>query len=136
MKALFFVCAGGAVGSGGRYLLTLAAHRFWGGGFPFGTFSVNVLGSFLLGALLTAWPVHPDETTHLRLALGTGVLGGFTTYSTFNYETVQLFSIGSAKLGALYVGATLASCVLAGLLGVIAASMNLVTVPSITSSAR
>lgn len=120
MRALVAVCIGGAVGSGARYLATLGAHRMWGSAAPYGTFSVNVLGSFLLGFLLTAWHDDPAGPSHLRLALGTGVLGGFTTYSTFNYETLDLFAQGATRAGFLYVVGTFLSCLLAGLAGVFA----------------
>ncbi|HET9315661.1 MAG TPA: CrcB family protein, partial [Vicinamibacteria bacterium] len=87
MGRFLLVCLGGAVGTGARYLVSMAALRLLGAGFPYGTLTVNVLGSFLLGAIM-----HVGVTTTLlsptaRLVLATGVMGGFTTYSSFNYET-------------------------------------------------
>ena len=86
MNRFFWICLGGAAGTGARYLLsgwTLAA---FGVAFPWGTLSVNVIGSFLLGLLMPVGVATPLLSPTLRLALTTGVMGGFTTYSTFNSE--------------------------------------------------
>lgn len=115
MLRLILVCAGGALGSGARYLVATWAARVLGPDFPRGTFIVNAAGSFLLG-LVFALPAHrisPDA----RLFLGAGVLGGFTTYSSFNTETLALLEQGSAGLAALNVSATVVGCLLAGLAG-------------------
>ena len=107
------VCLGGALGSGARYATSLWAAAAIGTAFPFGTLIVNVLGSFLLGFLMQAIPSSSD----LRLMLTTGVMGGFTTYSTFNYETTQYFREGAWAVGAVNVAATVVGCLAAGLLG-------------------
>lgn len=121
MARFLWICFGGAVGTGARYLVSGWALRALGPSFPYGTFTVNVLGSFLLGAImhvgLTTQMLPPD----LRFVLGTGVMGGFTTYSTFNYETLEFFREGAWALGVLNVAATVALCLLAGVLGVAAA---------------
>jgi CrcB protein len=114
----FLVCLGGAVGTGARYLIALWAPRALGTSFPYATLIVNALGSFLLGAIM-----HVGLNTALlsptaRLVLATGVMGGFTTYSTFNYETTQYLRDGAFALAAGNVAATLLSCLLAGALGV------------------
>ena len=117
MARFFWICLGGAVGTGARYLLSSWLLRMAGPGFPWGTLAVNVLGSFLLGLVMQI-PLGSDLfPPTLRLALATGVLGGFTTYSTFNYETLRLFQQDAWATGALYLGATMAACLLAGLLG-------------------
>jgi CrcB protein len=84
---------------------------------------VNVIGSFLLGAIM-----HVGLNTTLlspgaRLVLGTGVMGGFTTYSTFNYETLQYLQEGAWGLAGLNVFATLVTCLIAGALGVAVARL-------------
>jgi len=109
------VCAGGALGSGARYLVSTWAAKALGPDFPRGTLIVNVVGSFVLAAVLASrWEgLSPD----LRLFLGAGVLGGFTTYSSFNYETIALLERGEAGLAAVNVGLTLGGCLLAGLAG-------------------
>src|SRR4029077_352228 len=87
MSRFLWICLGGAAGTGARYLLSGWLLRAAGPGFPWGALAVHVIGSFLLGLImqvsLTTGLVPPT----LRLALATGVIGGFTTYSTFNYET-------------------------------------------------
>lgn len=96
------VAAGGAVGSVLRYLTTLGAGRAFGTGFPLGTLVVNVVGSFLMGALVGLLGRH--GANHLAPLLMTGVLGGFTTFSAFSLDTVTLWSRGQTGLALLYVG--------------------------------
>ena len=117
MVRLLWICLGGAVGTAGRYLLGDWLMRVAGPAFPWGTLAVNVLGSFLLGlvmqlALSTDW-ISPT----LRLTLATGVLGGFTTYSSFNYETLRLLEGGSWLLAGANLAGTVAGCLVAGTLG-------------------
>jgi CrcB protein len=116
MARLFWVCLGGAVGSGLRYLLSGWVMRQTGPGFPYGTLAVNVLGSFLLGAIMEAALMSTFPET-LRLALTTGVMGGFTTYSTFNYETLESFRVGDWGTGIVNVSVTVLACLVAGVLG-------------------
>jgi CrcB protein len=115
------ICLGGAVGTGARYALSVAAASLFGTTFPIGTLLVNVLGSFFLGAVMqlsvAGTAIGPDA----RLILGTGILGGFTTYSTFNYETLALLRDGAWLPALANIAATLAGCLLAGSLGVAAA---------------
>jgi CrcB protein len=116
MKEVLLVCLGGAAGSVARYLLSIwitGPH----GGFPWGTMVVNLLGSFLLG-LVAALAANPEIVSPaMRVALGTGVLGGFTTYSAFNLETLGLMSERSWSAAALNVSLTLAGCLVAGVAG-------------------
>lgn len=117
MDRFLWICLGGAAGTGARYLLSGWLLRVAGPGFPWGTLAVNVLGSFLLGLLMeiARWT---DVAPTLRLALGVGVLGGFTTYSSFNYETLQLVASDKWLLGATYAAGTFVSCLVAGALGI------------------
>ncbi|HEX7831582.1 MAG TPA: CrcB family protein [Thermoanaerobaculia bacterium] len=108
MMRFLLVCLGGAAGSGARYLVALGATSLFGARFPIGTLIVNVVGSFLIGVAMQALP--PSD---LRLFLTTGVIGGFTTYSAFNYETLQL----PTAMGIVNVVATFTGCLIAGLLG-------------------
>lgn len=89
------VCLGGGFGTGARYLVSGWALALLGPDFPYGTLAVNVIGSLLLGIIM-----HFGLTTNLlsptlRLTLATGVMGGFTTYSTFNYETLRYLQEGA-----------------------------------------
>lgn len=88
MSRFFWICLGGAAGTGARYLMSVWALTLLGPAFPWGTIAVNVTGSFLLGGLMHLALTTGILTPTLRLALTSGLLGGFTTYSTFNYETL------------------------------------------------
>jgi CrcB protein len=115
MSRFLMICVGGAVGTGARYLTALWAASAFGPAFPYGTLIVNIVGSFLLGFLMGMTPVFSAD---VRLMLTTGVMGGFTTYSTFNYETTNYFREGAWLMGATNVAATLIGCLVAGLAGI------------------
>jgi CrcB protein len=119
MARLLWICLGGAVGTGARYLLSIGIFRLTGPGFPYGTLAVNVLGSFLLGLLMHLSATTESFPPTLRLALTTGVMGGFTTYSTFNQETLGFLREDAWGLGFAYLAITVAGCLLAGLLGLL-----------------
>ncbi len=111
--------AGGALGTCARFMVsTWIGAPYWARGFPVGTFAINVSGSFLLGC--TAAVVRerlPPEYGYLYLLLGTGFCGGYTTFSTFEWETYQLVTLGSWLLAlgnvVLSVAAGFAGVVLA-----------------------
>ena len=115
IKACLLVAAGGALGVVGR--LTTGAAAVLGGGFPWGTLIVNVVGSFLLGVLVgllsAAWTPPGD----MRLFLATGFLGAFTTFSAFSLDVVSEFERGLNSLAVLYVVASVVFSVLALLAG-------------------
>jgi CrcB protein len=114
---LVLICLGGALGTGLRYLVTGVAARGFGPAFPYGTLAVNVLGSFLIGLVqeIALTTLVPAPT--VRLFLTVGVLGGFTTYSSFSYETVRLLEEGSWLRAGLNVGVTTVACLGACVLG-------------------
>lgn len=115
MYALFLVVLGGAIGAGLRHGVNIGAMRLFGTGFPWGTFTVNVVGSFLIGAFAAWFAFRGDShtTQSLRLFLTTGILGGFTTFSAFSLDFALLFERGDAMLGAVYVAASVAVSLLA-----------------------
>ena len=115
MLRFLLVCAGGALGSGARYLVSTWAVRALGADFPRGTILVNVTGSFVLALIFTipGSRISPE----LRLFLGAGILGGYTTYSSFNTETLALLDQGSPGLAVANLGLTVAGCLMAGLAG-------------------
>jgi CrcB protein len=117
VERLLWVCLGGAAGSGARYLLAGWVQRLAGAGFPLGTLSVNLLGSFVLGLLMPVGLRTDLISPGVRLALTTGLMGGFTTYSTFSYETMSLLQEGAWPAALLNVAATLAGCLAASFLG-------------------
>lgn len=120
MGRFFLICFGGALGTGARYLLTGWAARLLGAAFPFGTLLCNLLGSFLMGLVMTVALASEAFSPTTRLVLTTGVLGGFTTYSSFNYESLGLMQERDWLFFALYLGGTLVGCLVAGFLGIAA----------------
>lgn len=118
--AVVWVFVGGGAGSALRWLASGWVARAAGTALPWGTLAVNVVGSFLLSLIL-----HVGLTTDLlspdaRLALTTGAMGGFTTYSTFSYETLELLRAGALGLAAANVGVTVVLCLAASFLGLAA----------------
>ncbi|PWJ62963.1 fluoride efflux transporter CrcB [Rathayibacter iranicus] len=117
--AILLVALGGAVGTAGRFTLAVVLPRV--GVLPIATVVVNLVGAFLLGLLLEGLARRgPDEggRRRLRLLLGTGVLGGFTTYSTFSLDTVALIEGGHLAESLLYTGGTLVLGLAAAALGI------------------
>jgi CrcB protein len=122
MEKVLLVAAGGAAGAVARYALGVQALRLWGSGWPFGTFIANLSGGLLMG-MLAGYLAHRGgaDQERLRVFLGVGVLGGFTTFSAFSLETAlmierrtygQAFSYAAASvllsISALFVGLLLA----------------------------
>jgi CrcB protein len=117
VNVLIGVAVAGAVGAPSRYVLDLLVQQRARGVFPWGTFVVNVTGSFLFG-LLTGLAVHHGLGSVPKTVLGTGFCGAYTTFSTFSYETVRLVEEGAFLEAALNV--------LAGLgVGLVAAAAGL-----------
>lgn len=114
------VAAGGALGTTIRAALENAAPAA-PGGWPWTTFAINLLGSFVLGVLLeTLVRSGPDEgwRRRVRLGCGTGVLGGFTTYSTFVIEAERLLTGGHVAIGAAYALVSVVVGIACALLGI------------------
>lgn len=118
MGRFVLICLGGALGTGARYLVSGWAPRLLGVGFPYGTLFCNLLGSFLMGLVMTVALNSEVFSATTRLFLSTGVLGGFTTYSSFNYESLGLVQERDWLFIGLYVGGTILGCLLAGALGI------------------
>lgn len=112
------VCVAGAAGTGARFALSSGIGMVFGVQFPYGTIVVNVLGSFLISALAAYASAVPDAIDPtLRVVLTTGVLGGFTTYSAFNHETVVSLQQALWGRALANVGVTLCGCLAAGFAG-------------------
>jgi CrcB protein len=113
MEKYLFVGVGGMVGSICRYGLSGLLYRMMGDRFPYGTFAVNIVGCFAIGLLMSLfeerWLVPPN----LRLFLTIGILGGFTTFSTFSYETVEMLKGGNFFLASLNIVGSLFCCLCA-----------------------
>jgi len=117
------VCAGGAAGTAARYLTALWAGAAFGPAFPIGTLIVNVAGSFLIAFLMQIGVATEWMSTDVRIMLTTGVMGGFTTYSTFNYETTSYFREGAWLIGFANIAVTLIGCLVAGVAGLAVARL-------------
>lgn len=91
MQAVLTVAAGGMVGAVLRYLVNIAATKLAGHGFPLGTMIVNIAGSFAMGALVAAMALSWNASQEMRLFLAVGLLGSFTTFSTFSLDVYTLF---------------------------------------------
>ena len=103
MKMLLAVAAGGALGAVARYLAASQVMQWLGAGFPYGTLTVNVVGSFILGLLTETMALAWSPSPELRALLVVGVLGAFTTFSTFSLDTLLLIERHQWALAALYI---------------------------------
>ncbi len=109
---LLYVMLAGGIGSGARYLVATA--------FPHGTIIVNLLGCFLLGAVIQAGTAG-NWSPEVRAAIAIGFLGGFTTYSSFNQETLTMLTSGAAGSALANIAVTLVGGLAAGAFGLFAA---------------
>ena len=121
MQSFILVGLGGAVGSMGRYAVALLAGRYLTSSFPFATLAVNVLGSFAMG-LLAGWLARllPAWGEEARLLLAVGVLGGFTTFSSFSLDVVGLLERGAGIPAFAYAFISVVISVAALYLGLVA----------------
>jgi len=120
VRDVLFVAAGGAIGAALRYVIGLEITGRTGEGFPWHTLFINVVGAFLIGALLALPWTGMSSGAPWRLFLVTGILGGFTTFSTLSYESIELVSQGRAFAG-------LANMFGSGILGLSAAWLGIMT---------
>lgn len=115
MQAFLLVGAGGAIGSMARYGMSVLVGRFWTAGFPLATLLVNIVGSLLMGVLIGVLArTTPQMSSEIRLFVAVGVLGGFTTFSSFSLDTIVLIERGALAQALLYVALSVVIC-LAGL---------------------
>ena len=120
MTRVVLVALGGAIGSVARYGVGALAAQLLGSTFPWGTLLVNLSGSFLIAVVMHVALAGTAISLELRIFLTTGIMGGFTTYSSFNYETLALINQRAYGLAGLNVSATVVGCFLSGLLGLAA----------------
>lgn len=106
LKVLAFVAAGGGLGAAGRYLGISLAGRLFGTGFPVGTLAVNVIGSVLMGVLVAAVALKFSLPQHWQAFFAVGVLGGFTTFSSFSLDVLTLYERGALMAAAGYAVAS------------------------------
>ncbi|MGH7590250.1 MAG: fluoride efflux transporter CrcB [Gemmatimonadales bacterium] len=116
-----FVALGGLVGSLARYFLGTAIQGWAGAGFPAGTMVVNITASFIIGLVMQYSAESSAVTPEVRILLTTGFCGGYSTFSTFSWESVRLLQDGEWARAGLYVGGSLFISVVATFLGIAAA---------------
>ncbi len=112
------IAGGGAIGALLRYLLMNGTHSLLGRGFPYGTLLVNASGSFLIGFISIMLLEKGHYSPDWRGFLIVGILGSFTTFSTFSMESYVLFTTGEVLKGILNISANLGVCLLAVVIGV------------------
>jgi CrcB protein len=113
------VAVGGALGSVMRYVVSnWFSHRF-GAGFPWGTFTINVSGAFVIGVVLELATTRAGFNPYVRLFMATGILGGYTTFSTFAFETYLLGADGFPLQSLAYAGGSVIVGLASTLLGVV-----------------
>ncbi|MBF9234213.1 fluoride efflux transporter CrcB [Microvirga alba] len=108
MQSYLLVFLGAGIGGALRHGVNLGCARYCGIAFPWGTLTVNILGSFIMGVIVgwLAFKAGEGWSQHLRLFLTTGILGGFTTFSAFSLDAVLIWERGDAGLAAAYVAAS------------------------------
>lgn len=119
MKLIMAIAAGGALGALFRYWMSVGLHRLVGLGFPYGTLTVNVLGSLCVGFLSVLLVERIAAAPEVRAMLIIGIMGAFTTFSTFSLETINLLEQGLVWKAGLNVVLNLSLCLAATLLGLI-----------------
>jgi CrcB protein len=117
VKLLWYVAIGSALGGVARFGLSGFIQQRVGPGFPMGTLVINITGSFLLGMLMRYTLQSEIVSPEVRTMLTTGFCGGYTTFSTFTYETAMLLEDGEYGRASLYIGASVAIALLGMFLG-------------------
>ena len=106
MAHILIVALGGAIGASLRHLVNLATLRMLGPNFPWGTLTVNVVGSFLMGMFIELLVRRLGISQEIRLLVATGLLGGFTTFSAFSLDVALLWQRGAVATTALYAASS------------------------------
>lgn len=122
MSKYVLVMLGGALGAGSRFAIGSLVARFYTAVFPLGTFLINISGSFLIGVLMMLFLQRPAISTSWRLFLVTGILGGYTTFSSFEWETLFAIRSGAGLVAIAYVLLSVALGLVAAWLGVMLAT--------------
>ena len=113
------IAIGGALGALLRFWMSTGIHVLMGRGFPYGTLAVNVIGSFLMGLLYVFMLERMEVSAELRAALMIGVLGAFTTFSTFSIETMNLIEAGEVTRAGMNIVFSVSLCLLGCWLGMV-----------------
>ena len=116
MINIFWVATGGALGASLRFVSSSFFNLFFPN-LPIGTFFVNVLGSFIIGLLINALEMRSSSEIFIKYFLIIGVLGSYTTFSTFSYEVIELYNNKKFLLSIIYILASVFSCIVAAYAG-------------------
>ena len=120
MHAVLLVGAGGAIGAMARYGVSVAVGRIWPMNFPLGTLTVNVVGSAAMGLLIGILArTLPQMSNEIRLFVAIGILGGFTTFSSFSLDTITLIERGALTQAMLYIALSVVVCLTGLYLGLL-----------------
>ena len=117
MKEYILIFVGGGLGASARYWLGGLVHERLGSSFAYGTLAVNVLGCVLIGLVMSTLEERFLASPQLRLFLTIGILGGFTTFSSFSYETIAMLRSGETLYAGINVGASIVTCLVGTWLG-------------------
>ena len=117
MLNVVLVFIGGGVGAMARYWMSGAVYKFTSGSFPYGTITVNFIGCFIIGLLMAGFEERFLVNPSLRIFLTIGILGGFTTFSSFSYETIALMRDGEILFALLNVIMSILTCLGATYIG-------------------
>lgn len=123
MLDIVVVAIGGAIGSVSRYLIGNFISKNYHGSFPMGTFLINILGCFLMGLFMSALIQKELTDTTWRLFLCVGLLGGFTTYSSFGYEALTMMTQGKTLMAGMYAGCSIVVGLFAAITGMLVAKV-------------
>ncbi|WP_271898643.1 fluoride efflux transporter CrcB [Candidatus Phyllobacterium onerii] len=124
MNAILLVASGGAIGSVARYLVGVGMARAFGVAFPYGTLAVNVIGGFLMGLFIELLARRFEGSPELRLFVAIGILGGFTTFSSFSLDVAVLWERGELAIALFYMLASVILSIGALFLGLWLARMT------------
>ncbi|HEU0070121.1 MAG TPA: fluoride efflux transporter CrcB [Alphaproteobacteria bacterium] len=113
MNMVLAIAAGGAIGSAARYGTMIYVARWLGAAFPYGTIAVNILGAFVMGVLIELMALVWSPGEMMRAFLTVGVLGGYTTFSTFSLDSWLLIEHGDYGLAMLYIVSSVVFCIVA-----------------------
>jgi CrcB protein len=122
MSKYLVVMLGGAIGAVSRYIVGVVVVRFYSATFPLGTFLINVTGSFFIGVFMTLFLNRPSFHANWRLFLVTGILGGYTTFSSFEWEALTALRNGAGSVALLYLAASVVLGLGSAWLGLVAAN--------------
>ena len=118
---LFYIGLFGALGCLSRYFISGWTYFLTGRSLPYGTLAVNVIGSFLLGLIMEGSLRSTLVSPEVRMGITTGFMGGFTTFSTFSYETVRLLEEGSLFQAGANILLNMVVCLLFAAVGIVVA---------------